>query len=173
MALTPARASAEETDGPVSPWIAAAAWLVLQAVPSPMLVYGSGDVHAGMRWQVTPLSLSWGVAKGPVRAFLVEPIARHSGSIELYASPEIMGGAPSGGTPWVLRAGSRAYFPLRGRGESMSWSLGGSYYRAAGGDGFAADLGVYAFFGIFGLTVTVAPEMRRREIILALNFRYF
>ena len=60
----------------------------MQLVPSPLFVVGSGNVGGGLRWQVTPFLYSFGVAAKPVRAFVVEPVARHAGAIELYASPE-------------------------------------------------------------------------------------
>jgi hypothetical protein len=71
------------------------------------------------------------------------------------------------------RGGARLYLPLIERGESLSWSLGGSYYRAAGGGGGAAELGIYTVSGVFGLTVTVSPSLARREVITALSIRYF
>ncbi len=167
------QASARDQDGPVPPVVSGVVWVATQLVPSPLLAYGSGAVHGGARWQVTPLSLSFGVAAKPVRAFFVAPIARYSGSLELLFSPEWIGGAAQNSTGWVARFGSRLYLPVAGKGESFAWSLGGSYYRAAGGDGFAAELGAYWLFGVFGLTATVAPKMVAREIITALQIRYF
>jgi hypothetical protein len=55
----------------------------------------------------------------------------------------------------------------------LAASLGGSYYRAGDGDGAAVEVGAYVLFGIFGLTVTVAPTLTRREVIGALAIRYF
>ncbi len=167
------QATAREEDGPVPPVFAGVVWVATQLVPSPLLAYGSGAVHGGVRWQVTPLSLSFGVAARPVRAFLVAPIARYSGSLELLFSPEWIGGAAENSTGWVARFGTRLYLPVVGKGESFAWSVGGSYYRAAGGDGFAAELGAYWLFGVFGLTATVAPTMTQREIITAFQVRYF
>ncbi len=164
--------SALAADGAVPPVTSAAVWAVTQLVPSPLVAYGSGAAHGGMRWQITPLVFSFGVAARLVRAFFVAPIARYSGSLELYGSPEYVG-APNGATGWVARFGTRVYLPILGKGESLAWSLGGSYYRASGGDGFALEMGAYVLFGVFGLTVTVAPRMEAREIITALQIRYF
>ena len=147
-------------------------WAATQLVPSPLLVIGDGHVGGGLRWQVTPLLYSFGITEGPVRSFFVAPIARHSGSVELYVSPEWACCAPGDESSWLLRAGLRLYLPLLERGEKLSWALGGSYYRAAGG-GFAADLGIYTFNGIIGINVTVSPALARREVITALTLRYF
>ena len=157
----------------MSPLLAGSVWAATQLVPSPLLVAGKEHVGGGLRWQVTPLLYSFGIAERPVRAFLVSPIARHSGSLELHVSPEWACCAPGDGTSWLVRAGLRLYLPLLEHGEKLSWSLGGSYYRAAGGGGAAADLGLYTFNGVFGLNVTVSPELTRREVITALTIRYF
>lgn len=176
----PARADAprtppDEAPSPrtMSPLFAASIWGLTQLVPSPLLVTGKEHVGGGVRWQVTPLLYSFGIAARPVRAFFVSPIARHSGSLELHVSPEWACCAPASSSSWLVRAGLRLYLPLVEHGEQLSWSLGGSYYRAAGGGGAAADLGLYTFSGVLGLTVTVSPWLSRRELITALNIRYF
>jgi len=157
----------------MSPLFAASIWGLTQLVPSPLLVTGKEHVGGGLRWQVTPLLYSFGIAARPVRAFFVSPIARHSGSVELHASPEWACCAPADASSWLVRAGLRLYLPLLEHGEQLSWSLGGAYYRAAGGGGASADLGLYTFSGVLGLTVTVSPWLSRRELITALNIRYF
>jgi hypothetical protein len=125
-----------------------------------------------MRWQITPFVYSFGVTAHPVRAFIVDPVARHAGAFELYASPE-WACCPANGSAFVARAGWRLYAPLAGHGESLSMSIGGSYYRASDGDGTAIETGAYVLFGIFGITVTASPAMKRREVITALAIRYF
>ena len=180
LASAPARADAPRTppeEGPsprtLSPLFAASIWGLTQLVPSPLLVTGNERVGGGVRWQVTPLLYSFGIAARPVRAFFVSPIARHSGSLELHVSPEWACCAPADQSSWIVRAGLRLYLTLLEHGEQLSWSLGGSYYRAAGGGGTAADVGLYTFSGVLGLTVTVSPWLSRRELITALNIRYF
>ena len=170
-------AAADEERAPsprtMSPWLAGGIWAATQLLPSPLLVTGKEHVGSGMRWQVTPLLVSFGIAERPVRAFFVAPIARHSGSVELHVSPEWACCAPGDASSWLVRSGLRLYLPLLEHGEKLSWSLGGSYYRAAGGGGAAADLGLYTFNGIIGLSVTVSPWLMRREVITSLNIRYF
>jgi hypothetical protein len=66
----------------------------------------------------------------------------------------------------------RIYLPLIERGETLSWSLGGSYYRAGAGGGGSAELGLHTLSGVFGITVMLSPTLTRREIIGALMVRY-
>jgi hypothetical protein len=175
-AIAPAAAAEQDSGSPqgrLSPTLAAGLWTMAQLVPSPLLVVSSHHVGGGARWQITPLLYSFGVTARPWRTFVIEPIARHSGSIELYGSPEWACCAPGGHTSWLGRGGARLYLPLIERGESLSWSLGGSYYRATGGGGGAAELGIYTISGVFGLTVTVSPALAHREVITALSIRYF
>jgi len=157
----------------MSPWLAGSIWATTQLIPSPLLVIGDHHVGGGLGWQVTPVLYSFGIAERPLRTFFVSPIARHSGSVELHVSPEWACCAPGGATSWLVRAGLRLYLPLIEHGEELSWSLGASYYRAAGGGGASADLGIYSFNGVLGLNVTVSPWLTRRELIAALTIRYF
>lgn len=174
--LSAESAQAAESDVPAerfTPLTAYGAWAITQLIPSPLLVTGKEHVGAGMRWQVTPLLFSFGVAERPFRTFVVAPIARHSGSVELHASPEWACCAPSDAHGWLVRLGARVYLPILEHGERLSYSFGGSYYRAESGGGFAADVGVYSFSGIFGVNVTVSPSLERREVVSALTIRYF
>lgn len=160
----------------LSPGAAVGIWAVAQLIPSPQLVIGKEHVGGGLRWQLTPILYSFGIAERPVRTFLVSPIARHSGSVELHVSPEWACCAPNEQSSWLVRAGLRLYLPLLEHGEKLSWSLGGSYYRAAGGssrNGAAADLGIFTFNGAFGLNVTVSPWLTRREVITTFTIRLF
>jgi hypothetical protein len=167
-----ARAEDAGTAARVTPAMAVGIWTGMQLVPSPLFVVGTGNASVGFRWQVTPIAYSFGVAAKPVRAFIVEPVARHTGAIELYLSPEWACCAEKG-TSWIGRGGLRLYLPLAGRGESLSGSLGASYYRASDGDGASAEIGAYTLFGILGLTLTFSPKLTGRETMLALALRYF
>ncbi|HEX4354364.1 MAG TPA: hypothetical protein VHZ95_15650 [Polyangiales bacterium] len=174
----PARADEAATDRaptpPTShPIVAAGVWMLTQLVPSPMLVVGEEHVGFGMRWQATPLLYSFGIAERPFRSFIVSPVARHSGSIEFHVSPEWSCCAPSDRVSWLVRSGFRVYLPLIEHGEILSWSIGSSAYLAADGGGVSGDVGIYTLFGTLGLTVTVSPWLARREVITALNLRYF
>jgi hypothetical protein len=157
----------------LSPVAAVGVWAAAQLVPSPLLVIGKQHVGGGLRWQLTPILYSFGIAERPLRAFLVSPIVRHSGSVELHVSPEWACCAPSEQSSWLVRAGLRLYLPLLEHGEKLSWSLGAAYYRAAGANGGSADLGIFTFNGVLGLNVTVSPWLTRREVITALTIRVF
>lgn len=176
MTRSPALCAAESDDQAMrwrnEPIVAAAVWTVAQLIPSPLLVLSAHHVGSGARWQLTPLAFSFGVTERPWRSFVVEPSARHSGSVELYGSPEWACCAPAPASSWVGRVGTRLYLPLIERGESLSWSLGGSYYRANTGGGGSVELGIHTLSGVFGLTLMLSPTLTRREVILALTVRY-
>lgn len=165
------RADERPPPGPHVTW----PWLLTQLIPSPELALGDAGAHFGMRWQVTPLLYSFGLYPGvnPWRFFVVEPIVRQSGSVELYVSPEYLAIAPRFRDRMLLRAGVRSYFPLVQHGDYLSMSLGSSWFRIGGQDGAAYEVGVYALFGIFGLQVDYAPGFKRAAWIGTLRFRYF
>lgn len=153
--------------------VAGLLWGVAQLVPSPLLA-GDGDVlQGGLRWQVTPLLYSFGIAKRPWRTFVVAPIARLSGSVELFVSPEWTCCAGGDRDGWLARGGLRAYFPLIEHGESLAWSLGASHWRNSDDGGVAFDVGLYSLFGVLGLNAMVSPGLRGRTYSLALSVRYF
>jgi hypothetical protein len=161
-------------------------WLATQLVPSPEIAVSRGagggdDALFGLRWQLTPVLWSFGAHRGisPVRAFLVEPMVRHSGSVELFASPEYLALHDTTGSPadqWFIRPGVRAYFPLAQHGEYLSCSLGTSYawnVGPAGHSGAAWEAGMYTLFGVLGVQVTYSPTREPADVIATLSFRYF
>lgn len=154
-------------------------WLLVQLVPSPGLWIGPSGTRFGVRWQVTPVSYSFGINRrlSPWRAFVVEPLTRHAGSIELFGSPEYVAGSGPAPGGWMLRGGTRAYFPLLDWGETLSCSLGGSalYARVHGRDHVAAsyEAGLYTLFGGLGVQVTVTPTAALRSTTITLSLRYF
>jgi hypothetical protein len=169
--IGPARAAAAE---PPSRLVAVGAWTAVQLVPSPLLVVGSDHVGGGLRWQITPLVYSFGIAAEPWRSFVVSPVARHSGSIELYAAPEWMwsGLREDDDEGWRLRAGLRVYLPILEHGDRLSWSLGAAYARDHE-HGASLDAGLYTLYGIFGVTLTVPVSPSPRDVIIGLSVRYF
>ncbi|HSO37549.1 MAG TPA: hypothetical protein VLT33_33720 [Labilithrix sp.] len=161
------------------------AWTLTQLVPSPEV--GGGRVHRtgtdgvqqdstelafGMRWQLTPLLYSWGTNRHITgwRAFVIDPLARNSGSIELNTSIEYFFGHID---RFLVRPGVRATFPLLQRGEYLSASLGTSTYVFNGVPRVAYDVGMYTLFGLFGVQVTVAPVHAPLTFISTLRIRYF
>lgn len=160
------------------------AWAVLQLVPSPELAVGrqrrigpTGEVDEspttafGLRWQATPLLWSFGVHRSQSRwrYFVVDPFARVSGSLELSASFEYIGGHVD---RLLTRPGLRVYLPLAQKGEYLSMSLGTSVY-AYEGLRVAYDVGAYVLAGLLGVRVTVAPTHAPLAAIATINLRYF
>lgn len=150
-----------------------AIWGAIQFIPSPMLVGGTHGVGGGMRWQVTPFLYSFGVAARPARFFIIAPVARHSGAVEFFGSPEWTGCAGPGDSGWIGRAGARLYLPLVGRGESLAMSLGGSYYYENQRHGAATELGFYTLSSIVGISFTLSPWLDGREGMVAMTLHYF
>lgn len=152
------------------------AWTILQLLPSPEVAVGAagGQTRAamGLRWQLTPLVWSWGTNRriSSWRFFVVDPIARHSGSLELSGNLEYFFGDLE---RFVARPGVRAYFPLAQRGEYLSASLGTSTYSYDDKLRVAYEVGAYILFGLFGVQVTVAPNNDPLKVIGTLRIRYF
>jgi hypothetical protein len=159
--------NAEVANPAVAPTIP---WATTQLIPSPEVAAGDGSAHFGLRWQVTPLLYSFGIHRGlfPWRAFVVEPLVRQNGSIEAYFTPEYVAG------DWLVRPGARVYFPLLQHGDNLSFSIGGSapwFHRA-----WSASIegGLYALFGILGITLTYTPATDSPVTwITTLRVRYF
>ncbi|HVJ92218.1 MAG TPA: hypothetical protein VM580_20600 [Labilithrix sp.] len=160
------------------------AWLLLQLVPSPELAFGgqrrigpTGEVDDGvktafgLRWQLTPVLWSFGVHRSQprFRYLIVDPIARHSGSIELSASIEYIGGHID---RVLVRPGLRTYLPILSKGESLAVSLGTSVY-SYDGLRVAYEVGAYTFSGIFGVQMTVAPTHAPLAALATFRVRYF
>jgi len=159
-------------------------WIIFQFLPSPELAFGHtktvdgfGKVDEslrsafGLRWQLTPVLWSFGVHRSQARwrFFVVDPFARHSGSVELSTSVEYIGGHYDG---TIMRPGVRVYLPVLEKGEKLSASFGTSVYDA-NGLRVAYDVGAYILNGFLGLQVTVAPSHEALATIATLRLRYF
>jgi len=157
------------------------AWSGVQLLPSPELAVGrvrdaAGQLQTetafGLRWQLSPLLWSWGTNRrvSRWRFFVVDPLARHSGSIELTASLEYFWGHVE---RFVARPGIRGYFPLAQRGEYLSMSLGTSTYSYDDKMRVAYDVGAYVLFGLFGIEASIAPDHGPLSAIGTFRIRYF
>jgi hypothetical protein len=161
------------------------AWMLAQLVPSPEVAVGRthridalGRVESetpvafGLRWQMTPVLWSWGVHRrlDRWRWFVVDPLARVSGSVELDLNLEYLWGHVD---RMLVRPGVRANFPLVQRGEYLSMSLGTSTYQYDGAMHVAYDVGAYVLFGVLGAQVTVAPAHNPLTTIATLRLRFF
>lgn len=148
-----------------------AGWFFPQLIPSPEVGFGSEGARFGMRWQVAPVLYSFGVNRrvSPWRFFIVDPIARQSGSIEWSVSPELWTNSPEG----ALRTSVRAYFPLHHHGEYVSCSIGTSAFVFRGEAHTSYDAGVYIFSGGIGLETSISPSSDVLRGIVALKLRLF
>jgi hypothetical protein len=147
-------------------------WVLLQLLPSPEVAVGRGEAAFGLRWQVTPLLWSWGTNRHASRwrSFVVDPLARHAGSLELTGTVEYIFGEVDRA---ILRPGVRAYFPIAQRGEYLSVSLGTSTYAYDEKMRVAYDVGAYMLWGLFGVQATIAPENGPLTAIGTFRIRYF
>lgn len=150
-------------------------WALWQLVPSPQLGFGGDEARFGLRWQVTPLLYSFALDSrlDRWRWLVAEPLVRHSGSLELFVSPEYL--ALRGGLRdrFGLRGGLRAYFGLIGRGDYLSASLGAAYFRFPERDGVSFEAGAYILFGSLGLVLTHSPGFEPAPWLATLRLRYF
>jgi hypothetical protein len=158
-------------------------WIIPQLIPSPELLVGTSGPSAGLRWQVTPVLLSFGLNRRvtPWRFLVADPMSRQSGSIELFFSPEFVAAGQRTPEAFIARTGVRSYFPLVQNGDYLSVSIGGSHFfyvdgSGRGRSGAAIEAGAYIASGIFGLQVTYSPTRDladAAEWIATLRFRYF
>jgi hypothetical protein len=140
-------------------------WIVTQAIPSPEHTGRS----FGLRWQVTPFLWSWGIHRNAPRrwrAFVIEPSMRHSGSFEIYASPEWLRDRGFFG-----RAGLRSYFPVAERGEALSISIGTNAWYDHGRVGPSVELGAYTLYGFLGVLLTHSPQLVNATWTVTLQVR--
>lgn len=153
-------------------------WTMLQFLPSPEVAVGRASEAAkteaafGLRWQITPIVWSWGTNRriSRWRFLVVDPLARHSGSLEASGTFEYIFGHID---RWIARPGVRAYFPLLQRGEYLSASIGTSIYSYDDKLRVAYDVGAYVLFGLFGIQATIAPDHGPLSAIGTFRIRYF
>ena len=167
---------ADSTQAPTEPnihfsWL----WGVAQLIPSPEWITTSTNAKFGMRWQVTPLLYSFGMNKklSPWRYFITDPLARQSGSAEIFFTPEYLNIENKFNDKWLFRGGLRFYIPLWQKGEYASLSLASSYYNFNGSNGISYEAGVYLFAGILGFQTTYSPNFTNSEWIFTIRLRYF
>ncbi|MBL8679350.1 MAG: hypothetical protein JNK05_09305 [Myxococcales bacterium] len=150
-----------------------ALWFAAQLLPASELASGAGEASFGLRWTVTPLLWSFGVnrRRSPWRWFVAEPNVRHSGSIELFVSPEALFGRR---VIALVRPGVRLYFPLLERGDALSASVAASLQSIDGVHAPSIEVAMYALYGICALSVSYAPgPVTPAQTIISLSLRYF
>lgn len=151
------------------------AWAAAQLVPSPELVVVGGEAFLGLRWQVTPLLLAFGLRRGvdPVRSLVVDPIARYGGSAELFVSPEFVALPGEAARQWGLRVGFRFHVPATSGGEALAFFFGASRLLLRGEHSTGFEAGASTLFGLLGAQVTWHPRMLGGEAwFFTLRVRY-
>jgi hypothetical protein len=151
------------------------AWLLTQLIPSPELAVGDDGAAFGLRWQLVPVSYSFGIDRrlSPFRAFVVEPLVRTSGSLELFVTPEYLAIDERLSRRFGFRVGVRAYFPVVEKGDYLSVSLGTAYARFAERESASYQFGGYLLYGFLGLEQSILPALDEARFIGTLNVRFF
>ncbi len=139
-------------------------WAAMQLIPSPTFFQDQSDQDArvifGLRWQVTPVNISFKTNKyvSPVQFFMINPVRRFTGSVELFVQPEwtVTSFKYSNLGRFGISTGSRMLFPIHAEGENLAGSIGGKFnYRDdLTGDKdtyFGVEAGLYFFYGLMGL----------------------
>ncbi len=151
------------------------AWLVTQLLPSPELAAGDDGAAFGLRWQVVPVLYSFGIDRrlSPFRAFVVEPLVRTSGSLELFVAPEYLWINEQVAQRFGFRAGLRAHFPVIEKGDYLSVSLGTAYARFGERESASYQVGAYFLFGFLGFEQSYLPALAEARFVSTFNVRFF
>jgi hypothetical protein len=170
LALLPASARAD--DGP-HPRITLP-WAITQLAPSPTWLVGDG-AHFGLRWQLTPLLWAYRMPPGArqLRGYVIDPLARTSGSVELNVSPWWTRLPDRDGGPFGVAIGVRSTLPLLEHGEVLAANAGVSWLFLDGTGTPVYEAGVTTFFGVVGLDVGYAPKVLGGAWLTSLRVRYF
>jgi hypothetical protein len=147
----------------------------LQLIPSPEFAFGEVGARFGLLWQLTPFLYSFGVDRrlSPFRAFVVEPLVRTSGSLELFVAPEYLAFDAPLSERFGVRSGVRAYFPVIEKGDYLSISLGTAYARYSAGDSVSYQVGAYILFGFLGIEQSFLPGLDAARWVSTLRLRFF
>lgn len=159
-------------------------WALTQTIPSPVFFHDNNGTSShmlfGLRWNVAPVNYSFNTNRfiSPVSFFMVNPLNRYGGSIEIILQPE-WSTAPykySDLNRFQLGSGIRGYIPLIEEGEDLSLSIGGKYRfrndsKGKSVNAYAAELGIYTFFGIFGIQLNYNfTSQSRFDVGLSLKY---
>jgi len=114
------------------PFLKYVSWALFQAVPSPVLYNDSGGaeraLRAGLRWQIIPVNYSFSANRFVSKAqfFIINPVRRFAGSMELFLQPEVVLTEfdHSRLKRFWVSAGFRVIIPVVNYGELLSGSLG-------------------------------------------------
>lgn len=167
------------------PFMKYLSWTLLQAVPSPVYNHDANEIDGrlsfGLRWNVVPINYSFHANKfvSPVQFFMVNPVRRLTGSIELFVQPEVStaGFDYAGYDNFGVGTGLRYTFPIKQYGEHLAGSIGAKWnYRNSnsGSDEeyYGIEGGLYILYGIFGLQGSYNFN-ERSTYSISLNFKYY
>jgi hypothetical protein len=135
-------------------------WALIQLFPSPVFYQDADENNSrlqfGLRWQLISLNLSFHSNKytSPVQFFMINPVRRFTGSLELFLQPEIYTSSfkYSQLNKTGLGAGARFVLPLKGEGEHVSYSIGWKTNMRANSIPYQSiELGIYAVFSMVGI----------------------
>jgi hypothetical protein len=151
------------------------AWALAQLIPSPELAAGNDGALFGLRWQLVPLLYSFGIDRrlNPFRAFVVEPLVRTSGSIELFVAPEYLALDDELARRFGFRVGMRAHFPVIEHGDYLSLSVGSAYVRFGERESASYQFGAYLLFGFVGIEQSILPGLAEARWVGTFNVRFF
>ena len=147
-------------------------WLPWQLVPNFTLTATSTQTPFGLEWEATPLLYSFGISRlvSPWSSFIVNPVARFSGSIEAIVTgqfyPSKLGSSHFGYSGQLL-----GHVPLVERGEHLALNVGVATYRVGNDYPVFKVVGVSTLFGFIHFNVKQAsnPDVW----IWSLEFRMF
>lgn len=105
-------------------------WIDWQLVPNFTVTSTPPQAPFGFEWEATPLLYSFGISRlvSPWYSFIVEPVARFTGSIEVVVTgqfyPYKLGTSHFGHSAQLL-----GHIPLIERGEHLALNIGLAKYR--------------------------------------------
>ena len=135
------------------------AWLPWQFVPNFTFTATPTQTPFGLEWEATPLLYSFGISRlvSPWYSFIVEPVARFSGSVELVVTgqlyPNKLGTSHFGYSGQLL-----GHVPLIERGEHLALNVGVATYRIGNDYPVFKVLGVSTLFGFIHFNVKQASN---------------
>ena len=150
-------------------------WLATQLLPSPGVALGNEGAQLSLAWQLTPVLWSWGIHRElrPWRFFVVEPLTRLSGSLELHGGAEYLSVGDEFADRWLARGGIRTTLPVWQRGEYVALSVGSSLVGFRGNLSPSYDAGIHFLYGVLGLRAVLNPGVDEAKAVVQLAVRYF
>lgn len=169
-----ASAPAPALAAPPSPEITVP-WAIAQLVPSPVWLAASRETRFGARWPITPLLIAYRMPKDArtVRGFVIDPLARVSGSIELNVTPWLARLSAADGGAFGVATGLRTTLPLVEHGEGLAFTAAVSWLFLDREGSPVYEAGVSTLFGIFGVDVGYVPGLLGGAWLVSARVRYF